>query len=78
MVSDNISLVGTANLDYKSLYFNFECMNLSYKTGIEETIKKEFENDIKDAICITKEEINSINILEKIKWCIARFSAPLL
>ena len=78
MVADNISLVGTANLDYKSLYFNFECMNLSYKTGIEETIKKEFENDIKDAICITKEEINSINILEKIKWCIARFLAPLL
>lgn len=78
MVADNISLVGTANLDYKSLYFNFECMNLSYKTGIEETIKKEFEDDVKEAIYITKEEINSINILEKIKWCIARFLTPLL
>lgn len=78
MVSDNISLVGTANLDYKSLYFNFECMNMSYKTGIEEIIKKEFENDIKEAICITKQDINSVNMFEKIKCCIAHFLAPLL
>lgn len=78
MVSDNISLAGTANLDHKSLYFNFECMNLSYKTGIEEKIKDEFEKDIKDAIYITKNDIENISILEKIKYCIAHFLTPLL
>lgn len=78
MVSDNISLVGTANLDYRSLYFNFECMNLSYNTGIELKIKEEFEKDIKDAICIELDDIKKQNVIEKIKEIIARFLAPIL
>lgn len=78
IVSDNISTVGTANLDYRSLYFNFECMNLSYNTGIEKKIKEEFEKDIKDAICINLNDVNNQNIIEKIRECIAHFLAPIL
>ena len=78
IVSDDISTVGTANLDYRSLYFNFECMNLSYNTGIEKKIKEEFEKDIKDAICINLNDVNNQNIIEKIRECIAHFLAPIL
>lgn len=78
MVTDDISLVGTANLDYKSLYFNFECMNLSYKTGIEEKIKDEFEKDIKESINIKLCDMNNIKLIEKIKYKIAYFLKPLM
>lgn len=78
LVTDDISIVGTANLDYRSLYFNYECMNLSYKTGIEKCIKEEFEKDIKESICINLKNVESQSIVEKIEGKIAKFLAPLL
>lgn len=39
---DELSLVGTINLDFRGLYFHYECGNWIYKTGIESNIKEDF------------------------------------
>ena len=78
LISDNISVIGTINLDYKSIYFNQECINISYKTGIEDKIKNDFEKCLEDSIYVDKNNFNKRNVIEKIKEKIAYFLTPLL
>ena len=78
IVADNYSIVGTINLDYKSLYFNYECANLSYNTGIEKIIKNRFEGMLNNSTIINKDEFNKRSIIQKIKEKIVHFLAPLL
>lgn len=41
---DRVATVGTANLDYRSLYLNFECGVVMYETSAVAEVKKDFEN----------------------------------
>jgi cardiolipin synthase len=38
---DQIAVVGTINLDYRSLYLHFECATLLYKSGSIKSIKSD-------------------------------------
>jgi len=38
---DKIAVVGTVNLDYRSLYLHFECATLLYKTGTIQDLKED-------------------------------------
>lgn len=40
---DKISVIGTVNLDYRSLFLHFECSSLFYGSGINQDIKTDFE-----------------------------------
>lgn len=42
VVDDELAIVGTINLDYRALYYHYECANWMYKTGIEKAVKEEF------------------------------------
>ena len=66
VIDDNVAVVGTINLDYRSLNLNYECACLMYETGIENIIKDDFINTIKMSKEITIEEINKKNIFIKI------------
>lgn len=48
---DKIGIVGSANMDYRSMNLNYECISLIYDTGTEIQIKKDFLNMIENA-CI--------------------------
>ena len=41
---DNISIVGSANMDYRSMSLNYECACVTYKTGAEIDVKDDFLN----------------------------------
>ncbi len=41
---DKVATVGTANLDYRSLYLNFECGVVLYDTRAVVEVKKDFDN----------------------------------
>ena len=46
-VSDDIkAVVGTINLDYRSLYHHFECASYLYKTNCISEIEKDFEDTL--------------------------------
>lgn len=51
---DKIGIVGSANMDYRSMNLNYECISLIYDTGVEKDIKNDFENMIKNS-CIEVE-----------------------
>lgn len=48
---DKIGVVGSANMDFRSMNLNYECISLIYDTGIEKDIKKDFIDMIENS-CI--------------------------
>ncbi|HUM45845.1 MAG TPA: cardiolipin synthase [Chitinophagales bacterium] len=62
-VDDNLSIVGTANMDLRSFDLNFEAVAVIYDKGINEQLKASFYNDLKDS-----EEIIAEEWLKRSKW----------
>lgn len=75
---NEIAVVGTINLDYRSLYHNFECAALMYKTCIIENIKNDFDSTILKSILINKSHIKNDKLIRKILGKILKIIAPLL
>lgn len=51
---DKIGIVGSANMDYRSMNLNYECISLIYETGTEKDIKNDYINMIENS-CIEVE-----------------------
>ena len=51
---DKIAVVGSANMDYRSMNLDYECISMIYKTGTEMDVKQDFIEMISDA-CIEVE-----------------------
>ena len=45
---DNISVVGSANMDYRSMSLNYECACVTYMTGSEIDVKEDFLNMVEE------------------------------
>lgn len=75
---DETAIVGSINLDYRSLNLNYECGAWMYKTGTELNIKQDFLNTVEKSQEISLEEIKNRNIIVKILEAILNTFAPLL
>ncbi len=75
---DNKAVVGTINLDYRSLYLHFECACYIYKNEVIKEIKEDYDKTISESIKITNEEVCNYNILKKILGRILRLIAPFM
>jgi cardiolipin synthase len=42
VIDDDYAIVGTVNIDYRSMFLHFECCNLLMKTESVKEIKKDF------------------------------------
>ncbi|MDF2685515.1 MAG: cardiolipin synthase [Clostridia bacterium] len=75
---DKITVVGTANLDYRSLYLHFECCTTFINSSIIQSVKKDIEETIKISKNITEESIKKTNGFKKILQSVLRIFAPLM
>ena len=75
---DTTAVVGSINLDYRSLNLNYECATWMYKTNTEKIIKQDFENTIQKCKEISIEEIKNRNIFIKMLEAVINTFAPLL
>ena len=75
---DTTAIVGSINLDYRSLNLNYECANWMYRTGTEKLIRQDFENTAKICKEISIDEIKNRNIFIKMLEAIINTFAPLL
>lgn len=75
---DEIGVVGTINLDYRSLYLHFECGVLMYKTEAIKDIKEDFLNTLKKSKKISIEDTRKIKWADKFITAILRVFAPLM
>lgn len=78
-LSDDVkSVVGTINLDYRSLYLHFECGCYIYKNKVIRDIKKDFIETINNSNIVTRESIKKYNIFKRIIGRILRILAPFI
>lgn len=76
---DKSAVVGTINLDYRSLYLHFECATYMYKTSCIADIKADFE-DLFETKCkrITDHDYKHRGFFTKLSGMVLRIFAPLL
>ena len=78
-VSDDVkAVVGTINLDYRSLYHHFECAAYLYKTPCVADIEADFQETLKKCRAVTEETIAAEKVLYKIGGRIMKLVAPLM
>lgn len=75
---DKLAIVGTANLDYRSLYLHFECGTLLYNCSCLKDIKSDFEKTFEKSHEVTIQEIEDLNFFHMVFRKICNLAAPLL
>ena len=78
-VSDDLrAIVGTINLDYRSLYHHFECATYMYKTDCVENIEKDFQSTLAACRKVTPESIKNEKVYYKLVGSLAKMISPLM
>lgn len=75
---DKHGVVGTINLDYRSLYLHFECAAYMYRVSALEDIKKDFDQTMASSQEITLEEVRRRGPLTRLIGAILKLAAPLM
>lgn len=78
VADDRYAVVGTINMDFRSLYLHFECGVWLYKTDTVLEIKYDFLNTLSACAEVTAETVLQIPVFQKIVGRIMRIFSPLL
>ena len=74
----NIAVVGTINMDFRSLYLHYECASLIYANDTLKDITADFQSTFADSHRITLSDYKKINILKRFTGRVLRIFAPLV
>ena len=78
-VSDDIkAVVGTINLDYRSLYHHFECATYMYGTDCISDIERDFSETLTKCREVTPETIKNEKLSYKLMGAFMKIVAPLM
>ena len=75
---DSKAVVGTINLDYRSLYHHFECATYMYKTDCIPQIEEDFQNTLGKCRTVTKETIMAEKFSMKAMGLVMKILSPLM
>ncbi len=75
---DKKAVVGTINLDYRSLYHHFECGNYMEEVAAIAEIKEDFEKTLEECQRVTLDHIKEYNVFMTISGKILKLIAPLM
>lgn len=78
VTDDDIAIVGTVNMDYRSLYLHFECAAVFYKHSIVNDVKQDMLQTFKQCKEITETDIENTFVLKRLFQAIMRMFAPLM
>ena len=75
---DSKAVVGTINLDYRSLYHHFECATYMYKTKCISDIEWDFQETLSKCREVTSETIKNETLYYKAVGSLAKIISPLM
>ncbi len=79
MTSDDVvSVVGTINMDYRSLYLHFECAAVLYGSSTVRQVRHDFDETLHHCIEITLGDCEKRSIPKRMAGWVLRMFAPLL
>lgn len=74
---DETAIVGTINLDYRSLYFQLECATFMYGSSAVKEIKQDFVDTLDKCIEITDEFFRNRSLVERLFRAVVNVFSPL-
>ena len=78
-VSDDCkAVVGTINLDYRSLYHHFECAAYLYRVPCIGEIEADFQETLGFCRQVTPETVKKEHVITKLAGRLTKFLAPLM
>ncbi len=78
VADDYKAVVGTINLDYRSLYHHFECAAYLYEVECIGDIEKDFQETLKQCHAITRRDVKREKLYYRIAGIMMKIVAPLL
>lgn len=75
---DERAVVGTINLDYRSLYHHFECATYMYRTECIPDIEKDFQATLGRCRQVTEESLKDEALFYKVVGPLVKIIAPLM
>jgi cardiolipin synthase len=78
VTDSKLSVIGTANMDYRSFELNFEVNAVIYNTSFAKQLRELFYADLEDAQKINKEEWLSRPWIHQLPEKVARLFSPVL
>ncbi len=75
---DTRAVVGSINLDYRSLFLHFECACYFYKCSIVDDVERDMLDTIQKCRLITLQDCKKYNIFKKLAGRVLRLFAPLM
>ena len=78
-VSDGVkAVVGTINLDYRSLYHHFECATYLYRADCIPEIERDFQRTLERCRAVTDETVRHEKLSYRLLGGLMKFLAPLM
>ena len=78
MIDDEVSSVGSSNMDYRSFVLNFEVNAFVYDEQLAKKLKEAYKEDIKKSKQLTLEKYKKRPLSIKFKEDIAKLLSPIL
>lgn len=78
IADDNVGMIGTVNLDFRSLYLHFECSVWLYKTFSLVQIKDDFLNILSTSKQITQIDCDNVKWYKRLLSAVLKPFAPLM
>lgn len=75
---DEKAVVGTINLDFRSLYHHFECASYFYRNPVVADVERDFKETLKQCVQITKAACRAYPFYQKLAGRALRLIAPLM
>ena len=75
---DSVAVVGTINLDLRSLYLHFECATWMYETSCIKDIKSDFLDTLEKCKEVTYSDCLNVNIFVRIGRSLLRLFSPMM
>ena len=75
---DEKAVVGTINLDFRSLYLHFECAVYFWKNAVVRDVEEDFQETLRDCQRITLKNCQEYSLIGKICGKALRLVAPLM
>ena len=78
VIDDDLSIIGTANLDNRSFRLNFEVVAAIYGPDTAKTLADAFEKDLLEARPVSNRELRKEPLLTRLGEATARLLSPVL
>ena len=78
ITDDNKAVVGSINLDFRSLYLHFECATLMLKNPVIKDIEKDFQETLKKCRKVDLQYYVDLPLGSRIVGQVARLFAPMV